>query len=72
MWIDSKFSASTQYQVIVSWAFDRAATFRTTVGGVLDALTAGYYEPRRVGADLDERLFLAVPSQGASFTALET
>lgn len=44
---------------------------RGTVGGVLDALTSEYFEPRHMGADLDARLFVAVASAGASFTALD-
>jgi galactokinase len=45
---------------------------RNTVGGVLDALTSGYFEPRHMATDLDDRLFVAVPSAGASFSAFPT
>ncbi|HSW28088.1 MAG TPA: galactokinase [Longimicrobiales bacterium] len=41
-----------------------------TVDDVLEALVAGYYEPRNMAGRLDQRLFLAVPSDGASFKAL--
>ena len=42
---------------------------RSTVGGVLDRLTSGYYEPRHLTSDLDSRVFIAVPSHGASLEA---
>lgn len=42
---------------------------RSTVDGVLERLTRGYYEDRRMSSDLDSRLFVAVPSEGASFSA---
>ena len=45
---------------------------RNTVGGVLDALTSGYFEARHMVKDLDDRLFIAVPSAGASFSAFPT
>jgi galactokinase len=41
-----------------------------TVDDVLEALVTGYYEPRKMSDRLDQRLFLAVPSEGASFKAL--
>ena len=44
---------------------------RWTVGGVLEALVSDYYEPRRLVDRIDDRLFLAVPSSGASFGPLD-
>jgi galactokinase len=44
---------------------------RTTLDGVLDALTEGYFVPRHAAAYLDDRLFVAVPSRGASFVSLD-
>ncbi|MHB1193237.1 MAG: galactokinase [Longimicrobiales bacterium] len=41
-----------------------------TVDEVLETLVAGYYEPRKMADRLDQRLFLAVPSDGASYRAL--
>ncbi len=41
-----------------------------TVDEVLETLVAGYYEPRDMTDRLNQRLFLAVPSGGASFEAL--
>ncbi len=41
-----------------------------TVDDVLETLVTGYYEPRNLTDRLDRRVFLAVPSQGASFGAL--
>ncbi len=41
-----------------------------TVDDVLETLVAGYYEPRKLTDRLDQRLFLAIPSDGASFRAL--
>ncbi|MDP2958140.1 MAG: hypothetical protein Q8N53_17060, partial [Longimicrobiales bacterium] len=41
-----------------------------TVDDVLETLVAGYYEPHKLTDRLDQRLFLAVPSDGASFRAL--
>lgn len=41
-----------------------------TVDEVLEALVTGYYEPRGLSDRLDDRLFLAAPSEGASFLAL--
>jgi galactokinase len=41
---------------------------RSTVGGVLDSLTSGYYEQRHMGKDLDDHVFVAVPSPGGSFS----
>ena len=43
---------------------------RATVGGVLDALTSGYFEARGMTVALDDRLFVAVPSAGASYAPL--
>ena len=37
---------------------------------VLETLVSEYYEPRRLTDDLDQRLFLAVPSEGASYQEL--
>jgi galactokinase len=39
---------------------------RSTLDLVLEALVTEYYEPRRLAMRLDERLFLAAPSAGAS------
>jgi hypothetical protein len=36
------------------------------VDGVIEALVAEYYEPRGLTQDLDDRLFVAVPSEGAT------
>jgi len=44
---------------------------RWTVGGVLETLVADYYERRDLADRIDERLFVAVPSKGASFAPLE-
>lgn len=41
-----------------------------TVDEVLESLVAQYYEPRGLADRLEKRLFLAVPSDGASFTPL--
>jgi galactokinase len=41
---------------------------RGTVGGVLDSLTSGYFEPRGMGQRLNDHLFIAVPSDGATFS----
>lgn len=41
-----------------------------TVDEVLEALLTGYYEPRGLTDRVDDRLFLAVPSQGATFGAI--
>jgi len=40
---------------------------RWTVGGVLETLVAEYYERRHLSDRIDDRLFVAVPSAGASF-----
>ncbi|MDA0329893.1 MAG: galactokinase [Gemmatimonadetes bacterium] len=40
---------------------------RWTVGGVLETLVADYYERRGMADRIDDRLFVAVPSAGASF-----
>ena len=40
---------------------------RWTVGGVLETLVAEYYERRSMADRIDDRLFVAVPSRGASF-----
>lgn len=42
----------------------------STVDDVLESLVTGYYAPRALTDDLDGRLFVAVPSAGASFTRL--
>jgi len=39
---------------------------RSTVGSVLETLVAEYYEPRGLTENLDERVFVAVASPGAS------
>lgn len=43
---------------------------RWTVGGVLETLVAEFYERRRMADRIDDRLFVAVPSRGASFTEI--
>jgi galactokinase len=43
-----------------------ALTERSTVSGVLDVLTSAYYEPRHMTSGLSDRVFIAVPSAGAS------
>ncbi len=40
---------------------------RWTVGGVLETLVGEYYEPRGLTADIDDRVFIAAPSAGASY-----
>lgn len=42
----------------------------STVDEVLESLVAGYYEPRGMTGNLDRHLFVAVPSEGASYRAL--
>ena len=41
-----------------------------TVDEVLETLVAEYYEPRKMADRLDQRLFLAEPSDGATYRAL--
>jgi hypothetical protein len=36
------------------------------VGAVLETLAEQYFEPRGMGDGIDDRLFVAVPSAGAS------
>jgi galactokinase len=43
---------------------------RWTVGEVLETLAAAYYEPRYQADRLEERLFVAVPTRGASIRAI--
>ena len=40
---------------------------RWTVGSVLETLVGEYFEPRGMTDRIDDRLFIAVPSAGASF-----
>jgi hypothetical protein len=40
---------------------------RWTVGGVLETLVGEFFEPRRMTDRIDDRVFIAVPSAGASF-----
>ena len=40
---------------------------RWTVGGVLERLVSEYFEPREMVDGLDDRLFLVIPSRGASY-----
>jgi galactokinase len=47
-----------------------ALTTPSTVDEVIEALVSGYYEPRGSGRGLDSRLFVAVPSAGASWAAI--
>lgn len=42
----------------------------STVDEVLEALVRGYYEPRHMDDRLDDHLFLAIPSDGATYTRL--
>lgn len=44
---------------------------RWTVGSVLETLVSEYFEHRDMADGIDERLFVAVPSAGASVTAVE-
>jgi galactokinase len=37
--------------------------------GVIDALVADYFEPRRLADRIEERVFIAVASEGAGFHA---
>jgi galactokinase len=43
---------------------------RWTVGGVLETLVAEYYEPREMTDRIDDRVFIAVPSRGATYEPL--
>lgn len=43
---------------------------RWTVGGVLETLVAEYFERRGMADRIDDRLFVAVPSRGASYETL--
>lgn len=43
---------------------------RWTVGGVLETLVGEFYEPERMTDRIDDRLFIAVPSGGASYGAI--
>lgn len=43
---------------------------RWTVGGVLETLVADYFERRGMADHIDDRLFVAVPSQGATYAEL--
>ncbi len=47
-----------------------ALVTRGSLGGVLETLTRDYYEPRGLADELDDRLFVAIPSGGASVEAL--
>ncbi len=44
-----------------------ALSDRWTLGGVLETLVAEYYEPRDMVDRIDDRVFVAVPSRGASY-----
>ncbi len=48
-----------------------ALTDRTSVDSVLETLVSEYFEPRRMSDRLDDRLFVAVPSAGATLGALD-
>jgi len=41
-----------------------------TVDGVLESLVTGYYEPHKLADRVDQHLFLAIPSDGASYREL--
>lgn len=43
---------------------------RTTLGTVLETLVGEYYEPRHLTENLDDRMFVAVASPGASVSAV--
>jgi galactokinase len=43
---------------------------RGAVDGVLEAMTSQYFEPRGLAADLDNHLFVAIPSAGAEINEL--
>ena len=43
---------------------------RGSVEDVLSSLLEGYYRPRGLAEDIDNRLFVAIPSEGASFGPL--
>ncbi len=43
---------------------------RKTVGGILKRLVADYFDRRDMADRLDDRLFVAVPSPGASFSTI--
>ena len=43
---------------------------RWTVGGVLETLVGEYFEPRGQADRIDDRVFIAVPSAGASFAPI--
>jgi len=45
---------------------------RWTVGSVLETLVAEYFERRDIADRIDDRLFVAVPSAGASFLPIES
>jgi galactokinase len=47
-----------------------ALTTPSSVDEVIESLVTGYYEPRGTTDDLDDRLFVAVPSAGASFAGV--
>jgi galactokinase len=40
------------------------------VDTVLETLVREYYEPRKLADDIDARLFVAIPSEGASVQAV--
>jgi galactokinase len=44
---------------------------RRTVEGVLERLASEYFEPRNMADGIDDRLFVAVPSSGASFGPID-
>lgn len=44
---------------------------RWTVGGVLETLVGEYFEPEGMVDRIDDRVFIAVPSDGASYTRLD-
>jgi len=48
-----------------------ALTSPATVDEVLESLVSGYYEPRGMTERLDDHLFVAVPSEGASYRPLD-
>jgi len=44
---------------------------RWTVGGVLETLVSEYFEPRGLVEGIDERVFIAIPTAGATFAPVD-
>jgi galactokinase len=43
---------------------------RGTVRGVIDALVADYFKPRKLVDRIEQRVFVSIPSAGAGFTVI--